>query len=891
MFLCVVILLFVNIQSGFSQIQDTIPFIDSLSIAMDTTKMDTISHNIVNVNISKDALNDPVEYEARDSMIYDIEGKRIHLFGNASVKYTTLTITGDYIIFDYDKNEVIASYTMDSLFHKNGIPEFQDGEQKFTADSMRYNFITRKGIVYDVTSQYNDMYIHGGKAKFISKDTTQVERQNDIIYSKNAIFSTCDAPEPHFGIRSKKQKMVPDKVVIVGPSNLEIAGIPTPLWLPFGVYPISKERHHGLVFPNIYGWDGQKSSFGFQGLGYYYPINDKMDAQITGDLFFNGSWGTQFTTNYKQRYKYGGAFGLGYSHNIIGGATGRPDTLNSFKINWVHTQDSKAHPLRSFGGSINIQTNGFQKINNDDARNVLQNQLSSNVNYSQRFRNHPTMNFTARMSHSQNTSTKIVNLSLPELSFRTGTLFPFKRKERIGEEKWYEDISFTSTTEAKNKFVTTDTTIFTQKTLDEAQFGFKEDVRINKSFRILKYFNLVPRFSYTGVLIPRTMDKEFNPGYTILTDTIYNIDSTEILYKYDTTSYGETADLFETTWSHFHSLNTGASLSTKLYGTWQKGSGFFRGIRHVMSPSLSFNYSPSSGEDFGYFKDLYRIDNNGMLDTLNYSIFEKSVYGRPSTQGKQKALRLSIGNTIEGKYFSKRDSTDKKFKIIKNFTFSTGYNFAADSFQISDLTISGSTTLFKGFTTLNFGINWSPYGIDDNNQKVKELYFDQTGKLARYIGAHARFNTSINQRNISQLFSKDKTNQSKKKKNTINKEDDLLEIIKGFTIRHTFNLQFGTTYNPDTIFISQNSLTLQGNIPLTDKWSITLGNISYNFKLNKLVYPDVGFHRNLHCWEMGMNWRPSRQSYRFYLRVVPSSTFNFLKIPWEKRESDGYRPL
>ncbi len=888
-FLGVMVVLLMSISSSFAQISDSIPLLDSLDIGVDSLHLDSIHHEVLDVNISKDALNDPVEYDARDSMIYDIDGKKIHLYGEASVKYTTLSITGDYIIFDYDKNEVIASYSIDSLHHKHGIPQFQDGDQKFSADSMRYNFITRKGIVYDVTSQYNDMYIHGSKAKFISKDTTKTDRADDIIYSKNAIFTTCDATEPHFGIRSKKQKMIPDKVVIVGPSNLEIMGIPTPLWLPFGLYPISKERHQGIRFPEEYGYENRRGSYGLRGLGYYYPINDRLDAQLTGNIYFNGSWGLNFVSNYKKRYKYTGQIGFGYARNIFS-LKGIPDTSNSFKIHWQHGQDRTANPLTNLSGSVNIETNGFQKINYDDANSVLRNQLSSSINFSKRFRNHPTWNFTASMRHTQIVSTHELTLDLPTLSFTTGSLTPFKRKERIGEEKWYEDISFTSSTDATNKFRTTDTTLFTKKTLNAAQYGLKERISINKSFQILKYFSLVPNFSYTGVFVPRTIEKVFVPKLEIEQDTMYNIDSSDYFLRQDTISYGKNVNQNELTWSSFHALNTGVSLNTKLYGTWQKSHGFFRGIRHVISPSLSFNYSPEGAAE-SYIKQLYFQNNQGDLDTLDYTIFEESVYGRPSEQGKQKALSLSIGNTIEGKYFSKKDSLDKKFSILKTLSFSSGYNFAADSFQIGNLSLRGRTNLFKGLTTLTFGSDWSAYGVDDAHKITKELYYEQTGKLARYLGTHVRFSTTINQRSIKQLFKKDNEANKKKKNASINKEDDLFEIIKGFTITHNFNLQFGTSQNPDTFYISQNSLTIKGNIPLTDKWSITLSNITYDFKLNKLVYPDVGFHRDLHCWEMGMNWRPSRQSYSFYLRVIPSSTFSFLKIPWEKRSGNGYVPL
>ena len=431
-------------------------------------------------------------------MIYDITNKKIHLYGDATVAYTSINLKADYIIFDWESNIVTAEGLPDSTGKMAGFPEFEDGAQSFTAKRMRYNFKTQKGIVYDVRTQQNDVYVLGSRSKFVSdagKDSTE---RNDIVYSQDAIFTTCTHETPHFGIRSNRQKVIPNKLVVVGPSNLEIMGVPTPLWLPFGFFPIPSGRQTGLLFPDDYEYS-PSLGFGLRGIGWYFPLGDHFNLALTSDLYMKGSWRLNAASQYRKRYKYNGSFNLGYSRLRVEAADGsfRPD--KSFQFRWTHSQASTAHPTSQFGGSINLQTNDFQSRNFNDARSVLNNQLSSNLTYSKQWQDLP-LSMNASFNHNQNTATRKVSVSFPNIQFRTRTIYPFRSKKG-GKKRWYEDINVRYSNDIQNRFEATDTTLFSQQTLDDAKFGIRHDATANTSFKVLQILQPQPQFQLPGGMV------------------------------------------------------------------------------------------------------------------------------------------------------------------------------------------------------------------------------------------------------------------------------------------------------------------------------------------------------------------------------------------------------
>lgn len=910
---------------------DTIPTSFGSGITTDSLDrfLDSLAQNVRQQNtfpetvaFAKDSLDAPVEYTSTDSMHYDIANEQIHLWGSAEVKYQELSITAPYIIFNWGENLVTAQRGVDSLGQSQAPAKFTDGEQQFTAGGMRYNFKTNKGIIFDVkTTQGNDLFVLSNRAKFVGQgsDSTQVD---DVVYSRNSIFTTCNHDRPHFGIRSRKQKVIPNKVVVVGASNVEIMGVPTPLWLPFGFFPITKGRRAGMIFPRDYEFSEQWG-FGLQNIGYYTPISPYLDLTVTGNVYTRGTWGVNVASQFKRRYKYNGRVAIGYSDRRSTGSDGFPQSQKSFSINGNLNQDSKAHPTRRISGSINIQTNNFQALNRNDAQSVLTNQLSSNVNFTKTFPDKP-FNLTASFNHSQNTSTREVRISFPNVNFQMQRIYPFKRT-RSNKEAWYEKISLQYTGELQNQITATDTTLFAPETLDNARFGARHRINSDAAFRAFKYFNITPSVRYTEAWYFKTLERSFDPTLTIAVDTVFNDDSTDFIVVVDTTAYGEILDDQVFGFQPLRQYNAGVSINTQIFGTRLFRKGFIRGIRHVIKPSLSFNFEPDyTRESLGYFREVDSDLRPEFNERIGYTIFQGGIFGQPSGSGQQMSLGYSINNIFEGKYWSRRDSTEKKFKFFDNLVINGNYNFAADSLNFSPVNMRGTTRLLKGLTTLNLNAGFDPYDVEydenGNASRSTSFFWDRTNRPLRFVNASARINTQMRVSRIIDLFTKksdgdraggrlETTNATIKstpdapedpfdfrnpqgggRENNapqVETLEDFWSLFANFNISHQLVLNLDRLENRDTFYIQTNSLRFSGNIQLTDKWRIDIRNISYDFVRNSLVYPDIGFARDLHCWEMGMNWQPERGTYSFFIRVKPG-TLDFLEIPYQKNNADAF---
>ncbi len=847
---------------------------------IDSSGVTRSNNDLSRVKLSKDTIESIVDYSATDSMIYDIANKKIYLFGSADAKYQTMSITAGKITMAWDSTTLLAEGFPDSTGHLSQFPKFKDGDQTFDSKRMRYNFKSRKGLVYQVSTKHEELFLHGEKAKFISArgDSTT----NDIIYNKNAIFTSCDAPVPHFGIRSQKQKVIPGKMVIIGPSHLEIMGIPTPLWLPFGFFPVTKGAHSGLLFPKTFE-QSDEWGFGLRNIGWYFPISDHVDLKLTGDIYFNGTWGLHSDIRYKKRYKYNGSLALGYSHRVTE-VRGEKAISKPFSIVWSHSQDPKANPSHSFSGSVNITTGSYDRKVNNDYRSTTNKSLSSNLTYRMPFPGKP-FSFTASMSHSQTEAPNpnrndilhpnitTMTIKLPTLDFRTQTLYPFKRKKKAGKEKWYETTTLTYSGQARNEMKTVDTLLFTKQTLTNARFGAKHDISMGNSLKFLKYFSFNPKANYRERWEFKSIDKEFHPeDTTVVRDTVTGMK----------------------TWRTF---DMGAGVNTKVYGTLLFKKGWLRGFRHVATPNVSFNYSPDfTLPRWGYF-DSVQVDESGKKDL--YSHFENGVYGSPTRSGKQMAVKFSISNNLEAKVFSKRDSTFKKIKILKSFSVSTSYNFAKDSLNWSTLSFSGNTSLFRGLTNLSFGASWDPYATDESGKKINTFYKQTSGKLLRFLGGRAGFTTSFTIKKLRELFSKkedkSKSNKSAQKDKSNKKNNtpaDFFSFFDNLNFSHNLDLNYNPVENAltgaikDTLVVRSHRLTVRGAIKLTDNWNVNISNIGYDFIGKEVIYPDLGFSRDLHCWEMSFSWQPQRGTYNFMIRVKPSA-LDFLKVPVRKNNADA----
>ncbi len=902
-------------------ITDTIPtFSDSLSQPIPTiVNPPNSSQKKLTVQISPDSPDEPVEYDCKDSMNYDIKNKKVYLFGEAIVVQNTLKLTAERITIDFGNNIVTAEGLSDSLGYRIGNPVFDEGEQNFSAKKIQFNFKTKKGKIYDAVTQEGDLYIHGSESKIFQgvKADPSDTIKSDIAYNRNSIFTTCNHPYPHFGIRAKKLKMISGEVAVVGPSNIELGGIPTPLALPFGFFPLKQGARTGLIFPRDYEFS-ETWGFGLRNVGWYFPINDNWDTKVTGDIYFKGTWGLNANTRYKYRYKNSGNFNLSFSDRVQELSDASKSRDRSLSLRWSHSQDRSAHPNRSFSASVNIQTNGFQSRNYNDANSVLDNSLSSNINYRQAFPGSP-FNLTASMNHSQNTRSNSVTFNLPTVGLVMDRIYPFKKEDRVGKEKWYERITFKYDMNAQNRFTTTDTTLFTKQTLESAQYGMRHKMTSDLNFKIFKYINVSPNISFTDVWYGNELEKEYVSDLVIVQDTSFNPDGTVYEITSDTTSYGGIEEKKVNGFSRYFQLNAGVNLNTTRYFTKNFKKGLIRGIRHVAKPTIGFTFTPDyTNPEFGYYKDVISPETPlTEMDTTTYNVFANGVYGSPGSGGKQMRLTYGIRNNFEAKYWSKKDSTAKKFKLFNDINLNGDYNLAKDSLQWSDVRATGSTRFFNGMTNVNLSATWSPYALDsDRIRKINTFYWDSNKKPLRFVNAVMRTSTSISVKQIRELFGKRKSEQktgqgassfsngnfnqentsfgSKQgnvnaSRGSVKSGEGFLDLFENFRISYNFNLEFEPSIatGRDTLVVTNHSIETRGNINLTDNWKVTVGRIGYNFRDKKVTFPDFSFYRDLHCWEMGMSWQPERTTYSFFLRVKPSS-LDFIELPYKKNNADVF---
>lgn len=863
------------------------------------------------VKVAENGLDEVIDYSAVDSQRLDIKNQIVYLYGEAKVVYSSRTLTADYIVFDMKNNIATAEGMLDSLSGKvTGLPFFEDGEQKFESKRLKYNFKKGKGIIYSARTQQSDLFILGDRTKYISQETKDT-LVDDIIYTSGGFVSTCNHDKPHFGFRTKKIKIIPDKVAIVGPSNLEIAGVATPIVLPFGFFPLSQNKQTGMV-RGTFERSGTLG-LGFRGWGWYFPISDYMDLTVRGDIYTRGTFRLYGDMNYYRRYKHRGSLNLTITSNRteVGLDYFRN---NSIGLNWRHNQDAKANPAQTFGGSLNLQTNNNQAATYNDANSRLENTIRSNISYNNRFPDKP-FTFSAGLNHSQNTRSRQVTIDFPNADFKVQQFFPFKRKIPKAKPSWYEKISVRYDANLKGRIAATDTTLFTNETLDNLQLGMRHKVSTNASFNLFKFIQVGPNANLTEVWNIKYLEKTLNPELTIEVDSVQlNPDEPKIAV-FDTTAFGTVEDELIYGLKPYRLFTTGLTASTKLFGTLKFKKGFLRGIRHQMSPSISFNYTPDYTSGFlDYFREVDTDIRSEFNNPEEYNIFGESIYERPSGGGEQRKLNFRLGNVVEAKYFSKKDSTSKKFKLINTLNVVTGYNMAKDTQRWDPVQFSGNTSFFDRLTTLTFGWQLDPYALDEDGQRSNNFNRSVNGKFLRFVNANVGLTTRMPLKKLREIITGKKTSARTNNRNGPNSDGgpptgaggnngfgnppggrqtqsvqapvSLWEWFESFTLSHEFRARIQRVEGRDTLLVQTHGIRTSGNIQLTEKWRLNFGNIAYDFKNKAFSYPSLGFSRDLHCWQLDMSWFPESGVYSFSLRVKPGS-LGFINVPWGRNRFDG----
>ena len=825
---------------------DTLLYHDT--IVGDTVITTSVSGDtVIYENIARTRIDSKVERFAKDSIVQDIANRKIYLFGEAVVNYEDITLKANYIEVDLNTNTVFASGIEDSLGKVLGSPEFTQDGVTFKSKTMTYNFNSKKGIITGVLTEDGNGFLHGQKVKKLNDNTINVLR---------GTYTTCNLEEnPHFGFKFKKARVIPDSKIVTGPAYMEIEGMPTPLGLPFGFFPNKSGQTSGIVIPTY----GEYTNRGFylENGGYYWAINDYMDFQVLGDIYSRGGWAVKPRFRYKKRYKFSGDLNLGYAENVVG-TKDTPDysKTTDFKIRWTHRQDPKARPNSTFTANVNIVSANYVKYNVVSVEDYLSNEFQSSIAYQTNWNG--KYYFTLNASHRQNTKTHKVDINLPEMTFTVNRFYPLRKES--GKKRFYEDLAISYSMNSKNTINTTDSVLFEKTTLEHnMQAGAIHKVPINLPIKVLKHFTLSNSVNFTDRMYSRSIRKTWENDTTVIGG--------------DTLLPGVRIDTVPG-FRNAYDYSLSSSLSTKLFGMIRFKKGPVRAIRHVLTPNVGFSYTPDFGDvKHGYYGSY--VDGSGR--DINYSHFEGSLYGTPPGQ-KSGRIGIALANNLEIKVPSKKDTITglKKIKLIENFTISGNYDLARDSLNMSLITMSGRTTLWKNFT-VQYGSIWDPYAADSAGGRINKYEWEVNRKLLR------RKNTSW-RLSFGYKFGAEDFKKKEKPENAnedeiediYNNMDDYVNWNIPWSLR--FNYNFTYTNNLDYINFEKvpketivQTLSLSGDINITPKWKFTF-NTGWDFTQNKLSYTSINLYRDLHCWEMRFSWIPlgARQSWNFSINVKAS---------------------
>lgn len=862
----------------------------------DSSRVDTVRRAPANERKSrlrneKVDLDAAVVFSASDSMII-IRRDSAMMYGNSAVTYGDIKLDAQEIEMDLNDNTVYAHGVTDSVGEVKGKPVFNDGGTDYEAGTMRYNFKTGKGYITDVVTQQGEGYLTGGETK----------RNPDNSYNiKMGRYTTCDNHDcPHFYFQVTKGKMRAGKDIVLGPTYMVLAGLPLPLAVPFGFFPFTEDYSSGVIFPT-FGDDYQRGFYLRDG-GYYFAISDNMDLALTGELYTKGSWGLRAQSSYTKRYKFNGNFNISYLKTITG-EKGSPDysTQTNFQVLWSHSQDAKANPNMNLSASVNFTTSGYSRndLNSYYSNSFTENTKSSTVNMTYRIPD-SKWSFSTTANIAQRTQDSTLTVSFPNITITMSQLAPFKRKKAVGQEKWYEKIRMSYSGQFQNSLTSKQDDFLKKSLIKDWRNGMRHNIPISATFNMMKYINITPSFGFTDRMYTSKVRQHWDEARGIaVQDTTYN---------------------FYNVWD----FNASLSLDTKVYGFFQPLpfinkliGNRVKMIRHVLTPTLSFNASPDFGSPFfGYYGTYDRPMADGSIQTTKYSMFPNSLFGVPG-QGRTGALTVSLANNLEMKVRSDNDSIgDKKISLIENLSLSQSYNFAADSMRFSDLNTSILLRLTKSLN-LNLSATWDVYTYQLNSSgnpvrvdKLRILNGKGYGKL-RSTGTS--FSYTLNNDTFKKLFGKDKDKDKKsgqdngsdgepndmdsptQRRNNRNKnnrestfaDDGYMQWSVPWSLSLNYSVNYGYgAFNKQKMEydskITQN-LSFSGNLRPTKNWNFSFS-ASYNFDTGKIAYMNCNMSRDLHCFTMTASFVPlgPYKSYNFHIAVKSSLLSDF---KYDKRSS------
>lgn len=817
----------------------------------------------------KSGLDGIVKRAAKDYEKLDQRKKQLTLYNEAELYYKDIELKAGIITMDYEKDEVHAGRLKDSLGNYSQYPHFKQGTNEVEADSIHFNTKSKKARVWNSRSDQGEFRI---KAELTKKEN------DSVVFMKKARFTTSkDVDHPEYYFETNKLKLVPGKKVVVGTTHMVIADVPTPLGLPFAFFPMSTKAESGILIPS-YG-DSNTRGYYLQNLGYYFALSDNYDLAVTGDYYTNGSYGLRFQSSYAKRYNYNGNVNIRYE-NLITSERGLPDYLRykNYNIQWSHSQDAKANPNSRFSATVNLGSSKYfrQSQNTANVSARLNNTMQSSVSYSKTFQSVPQVNLSISATHSQNTNTEQITMTLPTLQASVDRVYLFAKNDET-KKGFIKNLNIQYNLKGENRINTTDSLFFKPQMFRDAKSGMQHTIPLSTNFKVFKFFSVSTSANYNETWVMNTVDKAYNPTTnTIVTSDVHGFDA-------------------------FRTYNFSSSVGTTVYGTFPFGDDKkIQAIRHVMRPSVSYSYTPS----FDKYYDTYQIDATG-TKYAEYSRFDGGLYGAPGNNFSSN-VGFALNNTFEAKVRNddEKATEPKKVMLLNNLNFTTSYNLAADSLAWSPLRVTAGTNLFKEKMNINFGTTLDPYAIDNSGNRINTYNFDNGGSLFRLTSANMTLNYSIkstdgnddkssdnqtakNGGRTDDLFGKATDNRVSMfadEDETKKKPDKAGGKFFNATLPWDLRIAYSVTYNNSNRQkqISANSLMLSGNLDVTPKWKMGFSS-GYDFVQKGVTFTQLRFERDLLSWRMDFNWVPMGDSrYWSFFIGIKSSVLSDIK--WDKRQ-------
>ena len=831
---------------------------------------------------TKSSLKRPAFSTAKDSVVevFSDGQRKIYYYGDVSVKYDNLELSADYMEYDMKTGTVYARGTLDTLTGEwKGQPVMKEGKSTYSMEEVRYNFNTQKARITNMITQQEDGLLHGKNIKMLPDRSINITKGQ---------YTVCDLEHPHYYLKLTAAKVItkPSQKTVFGPAYPVIEDVPLPIGLPFGFIPKRPDRATGLLMPTF----GEENARGFylKDLGMYFVFGQYLDLSVTGDIYTLGSWALDVNSRYKVNYKCNGNFSLNISNDQTGekGSTDFMQTRN-FGLKWSHSQDSKAHPGSTFSASVNFSSPSNNRYNSHSVSDALQNQASSSISYSKNWGG--KFNLSLNALHSQNSRDSSYAFTLPNVTFSVSRFYPFKRKNRVGKEKFYEKFSLGYNTTLQNKVNFKASEFMKDGFMDKFQNGMTHNFQIGlPNFTIAKYLNFTPNVSYGQNWFFRKTEYEYNPE----TDRVESRDAGQF-----------------STFGISQTYSGGISMSTRLYGMFNFGKAHkIQAIRHVVSPSMSFSFSPEKGTHLNGYRTLTYTDKNGELKDYDYNIYSGQLYSPPG-KGKSATMSLSIGNNVEAKVRDLRDTTGagvKKIKLIDQLNLSTGYNFLADSLKLSNIGITMSTSVFEK-VGISANVNFDPYAIDERGRKINKFNFQTQGwgKALRLTNASASLSYSLSGKGevIGNDGSKtdDGSGGGEAPQNSADYYRRIYyhpvtgEYIPGGWLYYTnpsvpwsLNFNYSFSYSRSYQYtngqlITNNRYTqtlgVSGNIKLTPKMNLN-ATTGFDLMAMKMTTTQLSATYDLHCFNISVSWVPTGQwqSWSFGIAANAAALSDLLKF-------------